>query len=287
MTCYHPLLAFRHKVKKTSSGKSLIVFKPPEDYRSTHSPVSPWEEVYLPCGQCVGCRLERSRQWAVRCVHEASLHQHNVFVTLTYNDENVPWSETGEQTLVKRDHQLFMKRLRKAFPDKKIRFFMCGEYGEETNRPHYHYIIFGLDFSDKYVHAVNFRGDLKYRSPMLEKIWTKGNSEIAEVNFETCAYVARYIMKKHFGADADFFMTDLRLNSRVCQESLELPQIGLRNIQETCSLMTKYASKDVTEFDTLDRLNIMIGCMTCKIRKECDRFERVAKNVFLPILRNL
>lgn len=154
--------------------------------------------VKVPCGQCVGCRLERSRQWAVRCVHEASLHEHNCFVTLTYNDKCLPLGGT----LVKRDHQLFLKRLRKYIYPEKVRFYMCGEYGEQLKRPHYHFILFGIDFPDKFLWIRN-NGFPLYRSKLLEMLWPFGFSTIGDVTFETCAYTARYIMKKVNGDIAE------------------------------------------------------------------------------------
>lgn len=150
----------------------------------------------VPCGQCIGCRLERSRQWALRCVHEASLHEHNCFITLTYNDEHLPFN----RTLVKSDFQLFMKRLRKSlgFP---IRFFHCGEYGETTHRPHYHAIIFGWEPDDKVLFNV-VNGVRVFTSEKLEKIWGNGFITVGDVTFESAAYVARYVLKKITGDKA-------------------------------------------------------------------------------------
>lgn len=151
----------------------------------------------LPCGQCIECRLERSRQWGVRIMHEASLHDANSFVTLTYNDENLP----HDGGLVYRHFQLFMHRLRKRVPS-KIRFFMCGEYGENFGRPHFHACIFGLDFVDKTLWQVR-NGVKLYRSKKLESLWEFGYSSIGTVTFESAAYVARYIMKKVTGDAAE------------------------------------------------------------------------------------
>ncbi|WNK12404.1 MAG: replication initiator protein [Microvirus sp.] len=148
----------------------------------------------LPCGQCVGCRLERSRQWATRIMHEASLHDFSSFVTLTYNDENCPVS------LSYRPFQLFMKRLRRKFGP--VRFYMCGEYGENFERPHFHAILFGLHFADRVVHSERVGARL-YRSPALEGLWPDGFSSIGDVTFDSAAYVARYCMKKVTGPNAD------------------------------------------------------------------------------------
>jgi hypothetical protein len=178
--------------------------------------------VDVPCGQCIGCRLERSRQWALRCCHEAQLHKDNSFVTLTYSDEHLP----DRASLDHSDFQKFMKRLRKSIQPKKIKFYMCGEYGEnkaystdpsiseetrikhlaqygssELGRPHYHVIIFGHSFSDLLEHSVR-NGHVLYTSPKLEKLWPQGFNTVGEVNFETAAYVARYVTKKINGEQA-------------------------------------------------------------------------------------
>lgn len=154
----------------------------------------------LPCGQCVGCRLSYSRQWAVRCVHEAQMHDNNSFITLTYSPDELmkrdnPWS------LDVRDFQLFMKRLRKRY-GKKVRFFHCGEYGDKNARPHYHALLFGHDFEDKKLWQV--RDDVRlFISDELNELWPYGFSTIGDVSFQSAAYCARYVMKKITGDKAD------------------------------------------------------------------------------------
>lgn len=190
MPCYHPLTGYRSRTTNSSTGKRNIVFNLQDGFKD--------QPVELPCGQCIGCRLERSRQWAIRCVHEASLYRNNCFITLTYNDDNLP----PNQSLVKKDFQDFMKRLRKSLPQ-KIRVYYCGEYGENFGRPHYHACIFGHDFSDKLLKKENANGDNLYVSQKLEKLWGKGHCLIGNVTFESAAYVARYLMKKVTGKKAD------------------------------------------------------------------------------------
>lgn len=171
MTCYYPLDAWQ----KAPGTKPVFKFKTGYSY------------LQLPCGQCSGCRLARSRAWAVRCVLESQLHDFNCFITLTYADNPV--------SLRKSDFQKFMKRLRKCIAPTQIKFFMCGEYGENFERPHYHACIFGFDFPDKYLWSVR-DGVKLYRSPMLEQLWTAGFSSVGDVTFESAAYVARYVLKK-------------------------------------------------------------------------------------------
>lgn len=180
------------------AGKREIVFNP--SYGFPDLPVT------VPCGQCLGCRLERSRQWSVRLMHENQMHELSTFVTLTYDDENLP--ESG--SLIKSHFQSFMKRLRK-FHGSQIRFFHCGEYGETTRRPHYHAILFGIDFADKKPHSKNAQGDQIYTSETLAKIWGKGHCLIGAVTHKSAAYVARYIMKKVTGEKADEHYQSLNL----------------------------------------------------------------------------
>lgn len=182
MACYHPLKAMR-----SSSGVKVL-----------DSSATIWN-LQLPCGQCVGCRLERSRQWAMRCMHEASLWSDNCFVTLTYSPENVP----PDGGLNYRHFQLFMKRLRKRFPELNIRFYMCGEYGENYGRPHFHACLFNINFSDRKPWRKTPSGSMIYRSELLEQLWPFGYSSVGDVTFESAAYVARYVMKKITGHAAD------------------------------------------------------------------------------------
>lgn len=155
-------------------------------------------QIKLPCGRCMGCRLEHSKQWAIRMVHEAECHDANSFITLTYDDNHLP----SDGSVDVREWQLFAKRLRQRLGP--FRFYHCGEYGEEKGRPHYHAILFGQDFKADRYWAYNKRGNDYYRSPALTETWGKGNCDISEVNFATCQYVAKYITKRITGEDAKF-----------------------------------------------------------------------------------
>lgn len=185
MPCYHPMTAYRVKTGVNENGKWPITFNQREGYLDM--------PVQLPCGQCVGCRLERSRQWAIRCVFEAKTHSKNCFITLTYDEKNLP----KNKSLNKKELQLVIKRIRKKY-GKGIKFFACGEYGDNFNRPHYHICLFGMDFNDKTLWNVR-QGVKLYRSEALEKIWPYGFSTIGDVTFESAAYVARYCVKKVTG----------------------------------------------------------------------------------------
>lgn len=199
MTCFYPKQALRTNAL-TSNGKRAIRFI---DSKTAEKLVgNPDLLSGLPCGQCTGCRLERSRQWAVRMLNEADLHSANSFITLTFDDDNLK-KRDNPMSLDKRDFQLFMKDLRYELykQNLKIRYYMCGEYGELFKRPHYHAVIFGYDFPDKQLYKVN-RGLPYYTSDFLKSVWPYGFNVVTDVTFDTCAYVARYIMKKHFGKDA-------------------------------------------------------------------------------------
>lgn len=152
----------------------------------------------IPCGRCTGCRLERSRVWAIRCMHEARMHKENCFITVTFDNENLPRSGSLDLDV----YQKFLKRLRKhcASAGVKIRFYGCGEYGELNKRPHYHFIIFGYDFPDKKFYSTLSNGEHLYTSKQLDSVWGFGGCKIGSVTFESAAYVARYCMKKVDGA---------------------------------------------------------------------------------------
>lgn len=181
MACFHPLAAWKFWDKERKRWSVTL------DRRKGYVDLP----AGLPCGGCDGCLLERSRVWAVRCMHEASLHIRNCFVTLTYDDAHLP----PRGSLCKKDFQDFMKRLRKEFCDERIRYFHCGEYGAKFGRPHYHACLFGFDFRDKIYLGVR-KGFPVWRSPSLEAAWSFGRSEIGAVSFESAAYVARYVLKK-------------------------------------------------------------------------------------------
>lgn len=191
MSCYYPLQVFQHKYLK---GK--VLFDRKYRYNDLYAPLK------IPCSQCIGCRLEHARQWAMRCMHEAALYEDNCFITLTYDNDHLP--KNG--FLERRDFQLFMKRLRKHFAGVTIRTFYCGEYGSKLGRPHFHAILFNLDFHDKLVYKQVRKKDgssyFLYNSETLDKIWRKGFAVIGNVTSESAGYVAQYTLKKKTGEQA-------------------------------------------------------------------------------------
>lgn len=196
MPCYHP-----KRVALDEAGQlDWSVWAPVPDLH---------DMVLVPCRKCIGCTASVARDWAIRCYHEASMHErlwkdpetglvtkipHNVFLTLTYDEENLPPGGLLRHS----DFVKFLKRLRKrrnGNGPSQIRTFMAGEYGGRTGRPHYHAILFGEDFSDRY--EVRTDGEkLLQGSFELDDLWRAGTATLDEVNFQTVRYVAGYVSKK-------------------------------------------------------------------------------------------
>lgn len=192
----------------------------------------------IPCGQCAECRLKRSREWAVRCMHEASLHRDNCFLTLTYSGDSI-----HSVSLKYKHFSDFLKRLRARYSGDRIGFFACGEYGE-TNprtgcidggkyRAHFHAILFGFNFPDRVPCRMLGAADL-FSSKILDSTWSHGACKIGEVTFESAAYVARYAMKKVTGDLAKSVYTIINEDGEMIERTPEMlvmskrPAIGRR-----------------------------------------------------------
>lgn len=180
--------------------------------------------IEVPCGNCVACRLEYSRQWANRCYLESLCHKTTYFITLTYDDKHLVFGDKGLATLEKDALSNFMRKLRDKFGhDLNIRFFGCGEYGDQTLRPHFHLILFGcplddLDYNmpdmskplnEKGQYPIfrrkNSQGDYVYFSQAIFDCWQKGKVEVEDASWNTMAYVSRYIMKKQKGRGKEIY----------------------------------------------------------------------------------
>lgn len=196
MPCHYPMVA-EWTGEFTENNK--------KKYRFVGSALDPrykdkeQDMIWLPCGQCIGCKLDYSRKWADRMILELQVMKKGVFCTLTYA------AAPKNYSLNKAHLQNFMKEVRRNFPDVKCRFFASGEYGEKYHRPHMHVILFGLDMSDFNVKGyeplefcgTNELGQPYFRSNFFEaELWTRGNVWLSNVSWETCAYVARYTLKK-------------------------------------------------------------------------------------------
>lgn len=144
-------------------------------------------DLYVNCGKCEGCRASQRRDWGIRIYHETQMHPRNSFLTLTYNDENLP----ADGKIDKEHFRQFIRKLHR-YTTAKLRYFGCGEYGERTNRPHYHAIIFGEDFRDN-SYDVN---DSLYGNAVLDRIWGNGQITIGPAESGSCMYTANYVSKK-------------------------------------------------------------------------------------------
>lgn len=204
MTCFHPITAW----KQTHARLDI----PAKDYyalkKLSFRETLGREKIEIPCGHCLGCRLDHANMWATRITMEAKTWKKCCFVTLTYNNPNLP-IKNGRPTLRKKDLQDFLKRLRyyekgksewvnpkTGEYEKPIRYFACGEYGPKGGRPHYHLAIFNWEPDDLKLYKLNKHGDPSFKSKKLQKIWGKGFVVVEELNFNTAAYIARYVQKK-------------------------------------------------------------------------------------------
>lgn len=202
MSCYHPLVGI-FDGEYTENGKKKFKIEGalnPYEVKVMHP-----GSVLIPCGRCIGCRLDYSRSWADRMMLELETAGDAIFLTLTYDNDHITWSHFDQfgnpdaGTLVKKDLQDFMKRLRKKFSERRIRFYAAGEYGDRTFRPHYHLICFGIgltDISDLHSHGINELGQAYYISDSIARVWNNGFVLLSAVSWKTCAYVARYVTKK-------------------------------------------------------------------------------------------
>ncbi len=195
MVCFHPIKGYRSQGGRvTFSRRDAFIDRP----------------VTVSCGQCRGCRRERAKQWAIRITHEAQLHEKNSFITLTYRDDELPPGNSLDKQHFPNFIKRFRKNLRKRSHDlnqetpETLRYFHCGEYGDDSGRPHYHACLFGQDFSeDRKLFKNDKRGYPLWTSKALDDLWQKGHSIIGALTFESAAYVARYIMKKQTGPGAE------------------------------------------------------------------------------------
>lgn len=194
MPCYHPIKGIMTSI----DGK--IKFLPSTQFQPHNV------QMTVPCGRCIGCREAYSKMWAIRCVHEIQMHEQSCFLTLTYS------TMPKNGSLIKDHLKNFLKHYRKwlsrKYPGTKIRYFACGEYGEKLSRPHFHLLIFGHDFHDK-----EFLTSILTTSPSLKKLWKHGFHSIGEANFQTAAYIARYVVKKVSGSAADKHYQNIDLDT--------------------------------------------------------------------------
>lgn len=208
-------------------------------------------EYIVPCGQCLACKINKAYDWATRCMMEMEYYDDNncCFLTLTYAPKYLPKLGTSVPTLVKKDLQDFVKRLRIAGDRKKCKkleaFFGCGEYGSKRGRPHYHLLCFGFSPDDLIYLKLSPTGYPIYRSPFLTRLWKKGHVFVGVGVNEHCAgYVARYVNKKlhckedYHGAVEEFCVSsrnipygdkELAIGGRWCLDHLSTVYRGYLN----------------------------------------------------------
>lgn len=275
MPCFHPIKGWIGRDGKftTNCKKTWI------DKR---------EDVQIPCGQCLGCKLEYSRQWAIRCQHELQYHKENCFITMTYDDEHLP-----SRGVEKKHVQDFFKRLRYHLNNddnyKKrlrlyhgrdpsfdfevnIRYFGCSEYGGQTLRPHYHFMIFGFIPDDLVLYSQGGSGCKVYLSEMLSEIWSHGNVLVGEsCNFETAAYIARYVVKNFEQKellDGNFF----KVFHKTFVLSSRNPAIGYR-----------YFEENLRQLKRLDKVTIREGLIVNPSKYYDRKLKEVDEKSFMRI----
>lgn len=204
MPCYSLMLAVTQP-GKTKNGKTPLKFIGKATSYALGLKTLPKrmdKAMLIPCRQCIGCRLEKSRQWATRLLHETQFHKDAVFLTLTYDDEHIPL----DRSLNPSHLTTFFKDLRARnsyYGKAKIKYFACGEYGDQTHRPHYHAALYGdLSIHDPEAHPEEpaRSGDVQFSHPDIRASWPYGLHRFSQHTFETAAYVARYVLKKITGA---------------------------------------------------------------------------------------
>ena len=230
MSCFHPNTLF-YSIAPRGDGKLYTAFRSgcldTLDWKSfskqSGAEGNPYEHgfyidpdertfvtshrVNVPCGSCLGCRQAKARDWALRSCMELDSLGKGLFITLTFDPQHCPLEVS------KRDVQLFMKRLRKCFEGRTVRFLACGEYGGQTGRPHYHLIVFGLGLDDLPGSFLVRSGSLSealYSSPTISHLWPYGFNSVAECTFNNCLYVARYGVKNLTSRKVGFLLMSRR-----------------------------------------------------------------------------
>lgn len=175
-------------------------------------------------------------------MHEAQMHDEkglpSCFITLTYDAFHLP----HDYSLNKQHFQKFMKSLRSKYPEQRIKYFHCGEYGEKLKRPHYHALLFGIDFPDAEFHSITNHQPV-FKSAELAKIWKYGFNTIGDVTYESAAYVARYVTKKITGHAAyEHYLVDCPLTGKLHEVQPEYITMSLKPEGLGASFFKKYST---------------------------------------------
>lgn len=237
MACNRPLEGWRSRHINPETGKRTVVFNLAQGFAD--------QPVKVPCGKCYGCLNQKSQEWAIRLYHESLLHEHNCFITLTYDDQHLP----ADGRISKKEMQNWLKRIRKEVQPLRLRYFLCGEYGERTRRPHYHAILFGTDFRHD---AVNLT-EKSWTSKTLIKSWQRGFIQVDECTPESCAYVAGYVQKK-VGDKDTFTLKSRNLGYKVLDEHVTDFQTGVVPINGAeFPVPRAYITRHEESFESLKR----------------------------------
>lgn len=184
--------------------------------------------IMLPCRKCTSCLLSSSKEWASRLVLESLNWKNNIFLTLTYDDEHLPYLDItpdyfdvfpdeeelpNNPTLLPAHLQKFMKDFRRYldyhYNFHGLRFYCAGEYGSKSDRPHYHIIVFNVpdEFCDTFhLETTNFRGERYFTSSVISQLWKYGFHVIGDLSYDSCSYVARYCLKKRYQYGDDYYL---------------------------------------------------------------------------------
>lgn len=183
MPCYRPVDAWM------PLGGGQIVFREIGDSR----------QIKVPCNQCIGCRIDRREEWAIRNYCESKMHQHSWFITPTYDEEHLPL----HGSLVPSHLSDFVRALRRKTRLGKLRFFGVGEYGDTFGRPHYHLLVYGPDIPDlRKVNSIHAKKDV-FGSEIVSSAWGKGGVAVQRMTLGAARYCAGYVFKKMTGKAAD------------------------------------------------------------------------------------
>lgn len=212
MPCYHPFIRYETKGGEAKFMKAPDVI--PTEWEVKKYVLQQARETVtradlIPCGKCIGCKLDHSKEWANRMTLEATQWPENWFLTLTYDDTHLPIKQgidryTGEiepkATLYKKDVQDFLKRIRerwaRLYGVKPIRTVYAGEYGPSTQRPHYHMALFNLPiYTELKEHKKSGAGYKLWECKEIEECWGKGFVLLGKLEWSSAAYIARYIIK--------------------------------------------------------------------------------------------
>lgn len=278
MPCKHPLIRAENMKKIVTAQDGHKYYKPMiigldkfnEWEMDKHHPNYNYK--LIPCGKCIGCRLDYSREWANRGFLEALCWKQNYFVTLTYNDEHLKMireelsADEFYATVDQKDMKRFMHDLRQKMKRDKhqedgIRFMGCAEYGDQGLRPHMHIILFNCKLPLESFYKPRILNDnTYYQNHIIEACWKKGLSNISEATWNTIAYTARYITKKIKGKDAQAIYDSLGVEAEFLRTS-RMPGIGKPYYDKHWEKIYKYDQIQVHNLN---------GTITCQPPKYFD-----------------